>query len=67
MTLFEPITANTTIAIETLESFHIDWHAISKAIYEPGIKFACESKIQTETEFVDLKANSEFEISTQEP
>ncbi|KAA6361736.1 MAG: hypothetical protein EZS28_042736, partial [Streblomastix strix] len=44
MTLFEPITANITIAIEALESLHIDWHAIWKAIYEAGIKFACESK-----------------------
>ncbi|KAA6396119.1 MAG: hypothetical protein EZS28_008350 [Streblomastix strix] len=58
MTLFEPITANITIAIEALEQLHIDWHAIQKAIYEAGIKFA---------QFVTLKANSEFEISTQEP
>ncbi|KAA6371534.1 MAG: hypothetical protein EZS28_032938 [Streblomastix strix] len=49
MTSFEPITANITTAIEALESLHIDWHAIWKAIYEAGIKFACESKIQTET------------------
>ncbi|KAA6369668.1 MAG: hypothetical protein EZS28_034805, partial [Streblomastix strix] len=38
MTLFEPITANITIAIEALEQLHIDWHAIWKAIYEAGIK-----------------------------
>ncbi|KAA6369078.1 MAG: hypothetical protein EZS28_035395 [Streblomastix strix] len=63
MTLFEPLTANITIAIEALEQLHIDWHAIWKAIYEAGIKFACESKLQ----FVTLKANSQFEISTQEP
>ncbi|KAA6368087.1 MAG: hypothetical protein EZS28_036386 [Streblomastix strix] len=57
MTLFEPITANITIAIEALESLHIDWHAIWKAIYEAGIKFACESKLSDE----------KFEISTSEP
>ncbi|KAA6388824.1 MAG: hypothetical protein EZS28_015649 [Streblomastix strix] len=34
----------TSKAIEALESLHIDWHAIWKAIYEAGIKFACESK-----------------------
>ncbi|KAA6364333.1 MAG: hypothetical protein EZS28_040140 [Streblomastix strix] len=51
MTLFEPITANITIAIEALESLHIDWHEMT----------------QTETEFVTLKANSVFEISTHEP
>ncbi|KAA6373707.1 MAG: hypothetical protein EZS28_030765 [Streblomastix strix] len=45
MTLFEPISANITIAIDTLEQLHIDWHAIWKAIYEAGIKFACESKL----------------------
>ncbi|KAA6391372.1 MAG: hypothetical protein EZS28_013101 [Streblomastix strix] len=60
MTLFEPITANITITIEALEQLHIDWHAIWKAIYEAGIKFA-------QTEFVTLKANSEFEISAHEP
>ncbi|KAA6379705.1 MAG: hypothetical protein EZS28_024767, partial [Streblomastix strix] len=51
MTLFEPLSANITIAIEALESLHIDWHAIWK----------------TETQFVTLKANNEFEISTSEP
>ncbi|KAA6395604.1 MAG: hypothetical protein EZS28_008869 [Streblomastix strix] len=30
---------------EALEQLHIDWHAIWKAIYEAGIKFACESKL----------------------
>jgi hypothetical protein len=45
MTLFEPLSANITIAIEALESLHIDCHAIWKAIYEAGIKFACESKL----------------------
>ncbi|KAA6356171.1 MAG: hypothetical protein EZS28_048301, partial [Streblomastix strix] len=37
MTLFEPLSANITIAIEALEQLHIDWHAIWKAIYEAGI------------------------------
>ncbi|KAA6375107.1 MAG: hypothetical protein EZS28_029365, partial [Streblomastix strix] len=32
-------------AIEALEQLHFDWHAIWKAIYEAGIKFACESKL----------------------
>ncbi|KAA6365095.1 MAG: hypothetical protein EZS28_039378 [Streblomastix strix] len=45
MTLFEPLTANITIAIEALKQLHIDWHTIWKAIFEAGIKFACESKL----------------------
>jgi hypothetical protein len=45
MISFEPIIANITLAIDALESLHIDWHAIWKAIYEAGIKFACESKL----------------------
>ncbi|KAA6398958.1 MAG: hypothetical protein EZS28_005511, partial [Streblomastix strix] len=57
MTIFEPLTANITIAINALEQLHIDWHAIWKVIYEA----------ETETEFVTLKANEKYEISTQEP
>lgn len=45
MTPFEPIVTNITIAIEELESLHIDWHAIWKKIYEARIKYACESKL----------------------
>ncbi|KAA6377821.1 MAG: hypothetical protein EZS28_026652 [Streblomastix strix] len=33
------------ITSKALEQLHIDWHAIWKAIYEAGIKFACESKL----------------------
>ncbi|KAA6354986.1 MAG: hypothetical protein EZS28_049487, partial [Streblomastix strix] len=43
MTIFEPLSANITIAIEALESLHIDWHAIWKAIYEAGIKNGIDS------------------------
>ncbi|KAA6361272.1 MAG: hypothetical protein EZS28_043201, partial [Streblomastix strix] len=41
----EPLTANITVAIEALESLHIDWKSIWKIIYEAGIKYACESKL----------------------
>ncbi|KAA6378493.1 MAG: hypothetical protein EZS28_025980 [Streblomastix strix] len=57
MTLFEPITANITIAIEALEQLHIDWHAILKAIYEAGIKFACESKQKQNSSLLKLIVN----------
>jgi hypothetical protein len=43
--LFEPLSANITIAIEALESLNIDWKSIWKAIWEAAIKYACESKI----------------------
>ncbi|KAA6401814.1 MAG: hypothetical protein EZS28_002663 [Streblomastix strix] len=33
------------ITFKALEQLHIDWHAIWKAIFEAGIKFACESKL----------------------
>ncbi|KAA6372145.1 MAG: hypothetical protein EZS28_032328 [Streblomastix strix] len=39
MTLFEPITANITVAFEALESLHIDWQTTWKAIYEAEIKY----------------------------
>ncbi|KAA6403787.1 MAG: hypothetical protein EZS28_000680 [Streblomastix strix] len=42
---FKPKITSKRISIEALESLHIDWHAIWKAIYEAGIKFACESKL----------------------
>ncbi|KAA6375608.1 MAG: hypothetical protein EZS28_028862 [Streblomastix strix] len=45
MPIFEPLTANITIAIDALEQLHIDWHAIFKSIWEAAIKYACESKI----------------------
>ncbi|KAA6379770.1 MAG: hypothetical protein EZS28_024704 [Streblomastix strix] len=36
---------NSECIIDALEQLHIDWHAIWKAIYEAGIKAACESKL----------------------
>ncbi|KAA6371261.1 MAG: hypothetical protein EZS28_033214 [Streblomastix strix] len=40
MPIFEPLTANITIAIDALEQLHIDWHAIFKSIWEAAIKYA---------------------------
>ncbi|KAA6396569.1 MAG: hypothetical protein EZS28_007902 [Streblomastix strix] len=60
MSLFEPITATITVAIEAFESLHINWYAIWKAIYEAGIKFACEQKLQIKSE-----TESESETETQ--
>ncbi|KAA6375708.1 MAG: hypothetical protein EZS28_028764 [Streblomastix strix] len=45
MPIFEPLTANITIAIDALESLNIDWKSIWKAIWEAAIKYTCESKI----------------------
>ncbi|KAA6395259.1 MAG: hypothetical protein EZS28_009214 [Streblomastix strix] len=45
MPIFEPLTANITIAIDALESLNIDWKSIWKAIWEAAIKYACESNI----------------------
>ncbi|KAA6379344.1 MAG: hypothetical protein EZS28_025131 [Streblomastix strix] len=41
----QPLSTNITIAIDALESLHIDWHAIFKSIWEAAIKYACESKL----------------------
>ncbi|KAA6388754.1 MAG: hypothetical protein EZS28_015722 [Streblomastix strix] len=45
MPILEPLSANITIAIDALESLHIDWHAIFKIIWEAAIKYACESEL----------------------
>ncbi|KAA6389859.1 MAG: hypothetical protein EZS28_014613 [Streblomastix strix] len=45
MPIFEPLSANITIAIDALEQLHIDCHAIFKTIWEAAIKYACESKL----------------------
>ncbi|KAA6386197.1 MAG: hypothetical protein EZS28_018276 [Streblomastix strix] len=46
--LFEPLSANITIAINALEQLNIDWHAIWKAIYEAAIKAASDEQIEYE-------------------
>ncbi|KAA6380344.1 MAG: hypothetical protein EZS28_024129 [Streblomastix strix] len=47
MTIFEPLTANITVAFEAHESLHIDWHAIWYAINEAGIKYMTQTEIST--------------------
>ncbi|KAA6382637.1 MAG: hypothetical protein EZS28_021836 [Streblomastix strix] len=39
------LSANITLAFETLDSLGINWKSIWKIIYEAGIKYACESKL----------------------
>ncbi|KAA6389701.1 MAG: hypothetical protein EZS28_014775 [Streblomastix strix] len=46
--LFEPLSANITVAIDALEQLHFDWHAIWKAIYEAARFAQTDQQIEFE-------------------
>ncbi|KAA6395115.1 MAG: hypothetical protein EZS28_009354 [Streblomastix strix] len=59
MPIIEPLTGNITVAIEALESLHIDWKGIWKIIYEAvkQYKRINNERITKPTQIKDAKVN----------